>query len=168
MFKSLLLIALFFGLSISVNAQEGWFKQLFNEKVTIGFPAEGKRTSESTYVFKDSIGSVYGLVMVPLDKKSFVGKTTTDTLVVRYKFIDMVVENLKAKMPKYTIGAVKINKLNDLKIYHLEGVNTENKSSVFVNMVLVDDISYSLMCILADSADTKNKDIFLNNITIEN
>ena len=165
--KNLILMTLLLATSTIVNAQEGWFKQLFNEKVTIGFPLEGKRASESTYIAKDSLGAVYGVVMAPLDQKSFTGQTATDSVMVRYKFIDIIVNELKAKMPTYAIGDVKISKLNDLKVYHLEGINAENKSQVFVNIFLINDISYSLTCFLPNGTNPKNKDLFLSNIMVE-
>ncbi|TKC10596.1 hypothetical protein FA048_10475 [Pedobacter polaris] len=160
------LIVLFSLISLFAKAQTGWVKQKFGEKLTISFPAEVKKVSESTYIAKDSTGTVYGVVIMEIDQSAYQSTLSSDTLLVRLKFIDEVVASIKAKMPKYEIGDVKISETNTIKTYALEGTNPENKSTVYLKIFLVGDVSYSLTCFVPPGLDTKNKDLFLKNFAI--
>lgn len=166
MLKKLYLIAILTGLNLCAIAQKNWIKQKFDDKLTIAFPAEAKKVSESTYIARDSTGSVFGVVIVPIDKSSFLEASNTDSLLTRIKFLDAVVGGIKAKMPKYAIGDIKVNQINNMKTYSLEGINEENKSTVYINIFLLNDISYSLTCFVPAGINLTNKDTFLKGFTI--
>lgn len=166
MLKNILLLTLLSSLSIASKAQTGWVKQKFGDKLTISFPTEAKKASESTYVARDSAGIVYGVVIMEIDQSAYTTTSSSDTALVRLKFIDEVVESVKAKMPKYAIGDLKINEVNKTKTYSLNGKNEENQSTVHLNIFLIGDVSYSLTCFLPAGVDGKNKDAFLNSFVI--
>lgn len=149
------------------NAQTGWVKHKFGDKLTINFPSEPKKANESTYIAKDSTGTVYGVVIMEIDPSAYKTTLSSDTLLVRLKFIDEVVGSIKSKMPKYTIGDLKKGQQNKIKTYSLEGVNPENKSTVHLNILMIDNVSYSLTCFLPAGVDNKNKDAFLKSFTVE-
>lgn len=165
--KKNLLLALLISFTSYASAQTGWIKQKFGDKLTISFPSEPKKANESTYIAKDSTGTVYGVVIMEIDPSAYKTTLSSDTLLVRLKFIDEVVGSIKSKMPKYTIGDLKKGEQNKIKTYSLEGVNPENKSTVHLNILMVDNVSYSLTCFLPAGVDNKNKDAFLKNFTIE-
>lgn len=167
MFKKYIVVCLLVFIGLFANAQTGWVKQQFNNKVTIGFPAEIKKASETTYMAKDSIGTVFALVLIDIDKSAYLEATATDTLLTRIKFIDNVVNDIKVKMPKYAIGDVKISQINNTKIYSLTGLNAENQSNVYISIFLAGDTSYSLTCFLPAGANPQNKDIFLKNFVVD-
>lgn len=166
MFKKLSIVAILISLNLYANAQKDWVKQKFDDKLTISFPAEAKKVTESTYIARDSTGTVFGVVVVPIDKSSFLEATSTDSLLTRIKFIDVVVGGIKTKMPKYAIGDIKVSQVNNVKTYSLEGVNDENKSTVYINIFLVNDISYSLTCFVPAGISPANKDIFFKGFSI--
>jgi len=166
MLKKLYLIAILISLNFYVHAQKDWVKQKFDDKLTIAFPAEAKKVSESTYIARDTTGTVFGVVVVPIDKSSFLEATATDSLLTRIKFIDVVVGGIKSKMPKYAIGDIKVNQVNNIKTYSLEGVNDENKSTVYINIFLLNDISYSLTCFVPAGISTANKDVFFKGFSV--
>ena len=124
-------------IAIGVNAQQNWVKQKFGERLTLNFPAETKKVGDFTYLTKDSTGTVYGVVIMEIDPSAYKTTLSTDTLLTRLKFIDEVVASVKTKMPKYAIGDVKIKEKYNIKNYLLEGLNTENKSTVYLNIFLV-------------------------------
>ncbi|RZK52391.1 MAG: hypothetical protein EOO91_19415, partial [Pedobacter sp.] len=113
MLKKLFLVAILTGLNLYAVAQKDWIKQKFDDKLTIAFPAETKKVSESTFIARDSTGTVFGVVVVPIDKSSFLEATSTDSLLTRIKFLDVVVGGIKAKMPKYAIGDIKVSQVNN-------------------------------------------------------
>jgi hypothetical protein len=166
MFKKLYLAAILIGLNLSAIAQKNWVSQKFDDKLTIAFPAEAKKVSESTFVARDSTGTVFGVVVVPIDKSSFLEATSTDSLLTRIKFIDVVVGGIKSKMPKYAIGDIKVNQVNNIKTYSLEGINEENKSTVYINIFLLNDVSYSLTCFVPAGISTANKDVFFKGFSV--
>ena len=166
MFQKAIIILCLLLMSQFTKAQTGWVKQKFGDKLTIGFPAEVKKVNETTYIAKDSTGTVYGVVIVEMDKSNYLQASATDSLLAKLKFIDMVVGSIKTKMPKYAIGDVKISEINEVKTYSLAGLNEENKASVYINIFLVDDISYSLTCFVPANANPKNKAVFMQNFSI--
>ncbi|TCC89096.1 hypothetical protein EZ428_15450 [Pedobacter frigiditerrae] len=166
MFKKLSIVVILVSLNFCANAQKDWVKQKFDERLTLSFPAETKKVSESTYIARDSTGTVFGVVVVPIDKSSFLSATSTDSLLTRIKFIDVIVGDIKSKMPKYAIGDIKVNQVNNVKTYSLEGINEENKSTVYINIFLVNDISYSLTCFVPAGISTANKDVFFKGFSI--
>ncbi len=166
MFKKLSIIAILIGLNFCANAQADWVKQKFGDNLTIKFPAAAKKVSESTYIARDTTGTVFGVVVVPIDKNSFLEATSTDSLLTRIKFIDVVVGGIKSKMPKYAIGDIKVNQVNNIKTYSLEGANEENKSTVYINIFLLNDVSYSLTCFVPAGISTANKDVFFKGFSV--
>ncbi|RZL50275.1 MAG: hypothetical protein EOP00_05160 [Pedobacter sp.] len=166
MYKNILFTFFFLVTVMYANAQNGWVQQKFGEQLTIGFPTEAKKVSETTYIAKDSTGTVYGVVIMEIDQSAYKTTLSSDTLLTRLKFIDEVVASIKTKMSKYAIGNVRVGETNKIKTYALEGINSENQSSVYLNIFLVGDVSYSLTCFVPAGSDTKNKDIFLKNFTV--
>ncbi len=166
MLRRIIVLVILLCINFYAMAQKNWVKQKFSDKLTISFPAEVKKASESTYIARDSTGTVFGVVILPIDKSSFLEATSTDSLLTRIKFIDVVVRGIKTKMPKYAIGDLKINQVNHMKTYMLEGLNDENKSMVYINIFLIDDVSYSLTCFVPAGVNPANKDLFLTNFTI--
>lgn len=166
MFKKLLIVLLLTYIGSVANAQTDWVTKKFGDKLTLDFPNEAKKVSGSTYISKDSTGIVYGVVIMEIDQSAYKTTLSSDTLLVRLKFIDEVVSSVKTKMPKYAIGDVKISTSGNIKTYALEGINEENKSTVYLKIFLIGDISYSLTCFVPSGLDTKNKDKFLNSFVI--
>ena len=166
MLKNIIAVFILSVAFLSAKAQTGWVKQKFGDQLTLNFPVEAKKVGESTYIAKDSTGTVYGVVVMEIDQSAYKTTLRSDTLMVRLKFIDEVVASVKAKMPKYTIGNLKIAETNHIKTYALDGKNEENQSTVHLNIFLLGDVSYSLTCFLPAGIDAKNKDAFLNGFTI--
>ena len=166
MIKNILSILTILTATITVNAQENWVKQKIGDKLTLNFPVEAKKVNESTYLAKDSTGTVYGVVIMEIDQSAYKTTLSSDTLLTRLKFIDEVVASVKSKMPKYAIGNIKVAQNNTIKSYLLEGINAENKSTVYLNIFLVGDVSYSLTCFVPDGVDNSNKNYFLSNFTV--
>lgn len=166
MVKNILIVFILSLTIFSASAQTGWVKQKFGDRLTLNFPVEAKKVAESTYLAKDSTGAVYGVVIMEIDQSAYKTTLSADTLMVRLKFIDEVVGSIKAKMPKYTIGDLKIAEVNKVKTYSLNGKNDENQSTVHLNIFLIGDVSYSLTCFLPAGLDTKNKDAFLNGFAV--
>jgi hypothetical protein len=164
--KIFLLFILINTFSFATKGQTGWVKQKFGDKLTISFPTEAKKANETTYVARDSAGTVYGVVIMEIDQSAYTTTLSSDTALVRLKFIDEVVGSVKAKMPKYAIGDLKISEVNNTKTYSLNGKNEENQSTVHLNIFLIGDVSYSLTCFSPAGVDGKNKDAFLNSFVI--
>ncbi|RYG30590.1 MAG: hypothetical protein EOO01_36520, partial [Chitinophagaceae bacterium] len=75
-------------------------------------------------VLDDLQNDVSGEAEFTVNGEPYSGTTlSSDTLLVRLKFIDEVVGSIKSKMPKYTIGDLKKGQQNKIKTYSLEGVN---------------------------------------------
>lgn len=152
--------------SIQVNAQKDWFKQKISDKVSVNFPIEPTKQNENSFTLKDKDGLIFVVSVVDLLKATGMSLEQFNSNVETQEFIDGFMEGLIPTMPKYTFKDTKIIKVKGFTTYQIIGRNEASKSTVYINSVFIDGIGHSLACLVADGKDTKNKDIFLNEIYI--
>lgn len=150
---------------IYANAQEGWFKQKISEKVTVNFPAEPKKINEMNYgINKD--GVIYLVTFVDVLKATGMKKEDFDIGLPTQQFADDFSTGLIGTMTGYTFGKTKVNIVKEHTAYQMSGRNEEKKTNVYLNIVFVDGIAYSISCYIPDEKTDKYKDTFLSNIQI--
>lgn len=149
-----------------LHAQENWFQHKANDKITIGFPSQPKKVTESSYFLKDTTGVIYGVSVIDIAKSINMEADAFNDAVVTQEFADQFLEGLAPTMPKYTFKPIKIVRLKNYPTYYIEGRDDVNKTTAYFNSVFIDGVSYNLTCILPDGKSGKNKDIFLTNISI--
>ncbi|TKC10595.1 hypothetical protein FA048_10470 [Pedobacter polaris] len=166
MLKKSILILFLSVLSVCVNAQEGWFKQKISEKVSVTFPLEPKKINEQNYGIKDAEGVVYLVSFVDLLKATGMPLNEFNEKIKAQQFADDFMGGLTPTMPKFIFKAAKISTLKGYTAYQVIGRDEPNKSTIAMNIVFVDGIAYSITNIITDGKNTKNRDIFLTNISI--
>lgn len=162
--KSILLLFVAFA-SFTVKAQEGWFKQKIDEKVTVNFPFEPKKINEMNYgINKD--GVIYLVTFIDILKSTGMKKEDFDAGVSTQQFADEFASGLIGTMSGYTFGTTKITTAKDYPAYQMSGRNEEKKTNVYLNIVFINGIAYSISCYVPDGKEIKFKDIFLSNIFV--
>lgn len=162
--KSIILLFIIVA-SIHVNAQEGWFKQKINEKVTVNFPYEPKKINDMNYgINKD--GVIYLVTFIDILKATGMKKEDFDSGVTTQQFADDFASGLIGTMSGYSFGKTKIAVVKDAPAYQMSGRNEEKKTNTYLNIVFVDGIAYSISCYIPDGKLEKYKDTFLTNIHI--
>jgi len=151
--------------SFSVKAQEGWFTQKIDEKVTVNFPFEPKKINEQNYgINKD--GVIYLVTFINILKATGMTKEDFDAGVSKQQFADDFAGGLIGKMPGYTFGKTKVTTSKDYPAYQMSGRNDEKKINIYLNIVFINGIAYSISCYVPDGKEIRFKDIFLTNIFV--
>lgn len=166
MLKKSILILFLSVLSIYVNAQEGWFKQKINEKVTVNFPAEPQKLSDSNYGIKDKDDVIFLVSFVDLLGPSGLSLEEFNKNVVLQSWANDFMAGLAPTLSKYVFKSAIISTLKGYTTYYITGRDDTNKSTIYMNIFFVNGISYSITSIVPDGKNTKNTDIFLTNIVI--
>lgn len=161
------LIILFISVTVtSVSAQEGWFKQKINEKVTVNFPLQPKIINEQSYGVKDKDDVVFLVSSVDLLNITKLSLEEFNKNVVLQSWADQFMEGLTPTMPKFIFKSAKIITLKNQPAYYVTGRDDAGKSTVYINIVFVDGTAHSITSLVPDGKSTKNTDIFLTNIII--
>ncbi|MFD0940989.1 hypothetical protein [Pedobacter boryungensis] len=163
--KSILLLFVVVS-SIQVNAQKDWFKQKINDKVSVNFPIEPKKINEQSYGVRDQDNVVYLVSVVDLLKTTGLSLEDFNAGVVKQTFADEFMEGLMPTMAKYTFKPAKIIAVKGNTAYSVFGRDDVNKNTLYMNIVFVDGIAYSITSILPDGKDFKNISTYLNEIYI--
>jgi hypothetical protein len=166
MLKKSILFLLLLTTSILAQAQEKWFLQKINDKVSVNFPQESKKMGENSFGINTKDSTIYVVSVVDLLTAIGMNLTTFNAEVETQGFVDGFMEGLTPTMPQYKFSPTKVIKVKGLPAYEIMGRNEERKNTVYMTVVFVDGVSYTLACLLADGKDPRNKDKFLNEIYI--
>ncbi|RZK52392.1 MAG: hypothetical protein EOO91_19420 [Pedobacter sp.] len=161
-----MLILFLSSVSIYVNAQEGWFKQKINEKVTVNFPIEPKKLSDSNFGIKDKDDVIFLVSFVDLLTATGLSLDEFNKNIVLQSFADEFMAGLVPNLPKYVFKQANITTLKGYTTYSATGRDDTNKSTIYMNICFVNGISYSITSIVPDGKSTQNTNIFLNNIFV--
>jgi hypothetical protein len=160
-------LLLFFALtSICVNAQNKWFMQKINDKVSVSFPLEPKKLTDNNYGVRDKNDVAFLVSFVELLKVTQMTLEQFNASTITQEFADQFMEGLKPKLAKFTFGNHKIVKVKGNTTYQVSGRSEEMKTNIYMNIVFVDGTSYSLTSLVPDGKPTKEKDIFLSEIYV--
>jgi len=160
-------LVLFLALASFVsNAQQGWFKQKINAKVTVGFPLEPKKVNENSYVVKDADENIYVLTSLDMLAVTKMSLEEFNSGIVTQQFADEFLSGLAPSMPAYTFKDIKITKIKDQVVYQIEGRDDKNQATIYFNIFFIDGFSYSVTCMHKDGKPTRTRDLFLTNIYI--
>ncbi|WP_316767789.1 hypothetical protein [Pedobacter frigiditerrae] len=166
MLKKSILILFLSVVSIYVNAQEGWFKQKINDKVTVNFPVESKKINENSYGIRDKDDVVFLVSSVDLLKITNLSLEEFNKNIVLQSWADEFMAGLTPTMPKFAFKTAEIIKLKGQTAYHVTGRDDAAKTTVYMNIVFVDGTAHSVTSLVPDGKSTKNTDLFLTNIFI--
>lgn len=168
MIKKLMLISLFVFVGAQIKAQDGWVKQKIDDHVTVGFPVAPKKINDNSTGIRDQEGVIY--MVTNLDLVKIMGTTVENfnAQVGTPTFADEFLKGMKTSTPNFVLSPIKITKLKEKPCYQLSGRDDKSKTTMYMNIVFVDGISYSLTAIVPDGKSLNNKDIFLTNITVVN
>jgi hypothetical protein len=166
MLKKSTLVCFLFLASVCANAQDKWFNQKINEKVSVNFPVEPRKINEQNYGIKDANDIVFLVSSVDLLKATGLSLEEFNKGVVNQQFADEFMGGLTPTMPKYTFKPAKIITLKGNTAYQTSGRDEVNKSTIYMNIVFVDGIAHSITSILPDGKDSKNTVKFLNELYI--
>jgi hypothetical protein len=167
MVKKIALVALLILTSLQIWAQEGWVKQQLSDRVTVSFPLTPSKINDNSFGAKDAEGTTLVAMAMDLAKMMEMPVAKFNEKVATTDFAEIFYRNFTPTLPNYVFKPLKITELKGQPCYQLIGRSEQIKRTVYINVVFVDGISYSLSAIQADGASLQNKDLFLSNITVK-
>jgi len=151
---------------LTTFAQKNWVKQKLTNQVTVAFPVAPTKTAGTTFALKGTTNTIYTVTYsfiaqnLKIDQKAF-GK-----LAATNEFASDFLASLQTTLPGYNLEEVKIKQHKNYVSYITEGKNANEKKSIFMHIIFVNGIYYSLSVVIPEGESLQNKDIFLNGFQI--
>jgi hypothetical protein len=146
--------------------QKKWHPQKLTNKFTVNFPSVPTRTAGTTFALKDTTNAIYTATYsfiaqnLKIDERAFAKLVTTN------EFANEFLSSLQITLPQYELSDIKIKQHKNYVTYQTEGKSESQQKSIFLNIIFVDGIYYSLSCALPDGQDNSNKELFLQSFKI--
>lgn len=152
--------------SVFAFAQKNWVKQKLTNRLTVAFPAAASKTAGTTFALKDTTGIIYTATYSFIAQNLKIDQRAFSKLVTTNEFSSEFLSGLQTTLAGYNLQEIKIKQHKNYVSYTTEGKNEEEHKSIFLNIIFVDGIYYSLSCVLPDGQNLQNKDIFLNSFQL--
>jgi len=166
MMKKTALICCLLFISVATFAQKNWVKQKITNRLTVSFPSAPAKTAGTTFALKDTTNTVYTATYsfiaqnLKIDEKAFAKLVTTS------EFSDEFLNGLQTTLPGYNLSEIKIKQNKNYVSYFTEGKNEEEHKSIFMHILFIDGIYYSLSCVAPEGANLQNNTTFLKNFQV--
>lgn len=164
--KKIALICFLICSSFLVFAQKNWVKQKLTNRVTVSFPSAPTKTAGTTFALKDTTGIVYTVTYSFIAQNLKIDERAFSKLVTTNEFAGEFLSGLQTTLSGYNLEQVKIKQYKNYVSYLTEGKNEDEKKSIFMHIIFVDGIYYSLSVVIPDGANNQHKDIFLNSFQV--
>lgn len=164
--KRIALICLLIMCHCFAFAQKNWYTQKLTSNFAASFPAAPMKTAGTTFALKDSTNTIFTATYsfiaqnLKIDQKAFAKLLTTN------EFASEFLSGLQTTLPQYNLANITVKQHKDYVTYQTEGKDVEQQKSIFLNIVFVDGIYYSLSCAIPEGQSHSNKDAFLQNFKI--
>ncbi|MDQ8004230.1 MAG: hypothetical protein REI64_05475 [Pedobacter sp.] len=167
MMKKTALICCLLFISVATFAQKNWVKQKITNRLTVAFPSAPAKTAGTTFALKDTTNTVFTATYSFIAQNLKIDEKAFAKLVATSEFSEEFLSGLQTTLAGYNLQEIKIKQHKNYISYTTEGKNEEEKKSIFLNIIFVDGIYYSLSCVVPDRHSLQNKDIFLNSFQIK-
>ncbi|SOD11350.1 hypothetical protein [Pedobacter xixiisoli] len=152
--------------SVFVFAQKTWVKQRVTNRVIVAFPTAPSKTAGTTFALKDTTNTVYTVTYSFIAQNLKIAPKAFNKLVMTNEFASEFLSGLQTTLAGYNLEQVKIKQNKNYVSYLTEGKNENEKKSIFMHIIFVDGVYYSLSVVIPDGESLQNKDIFLNNFQV--
>lgn len=147
--------------------QKKWHSQKLTNKFTVNFPAAPTKTAGTTFALKDTTtNAIYTATYSFIAQNLKIDERAFSKLVTTNEFANEFLSSLQITLSQYELSDIKIKQHKNYVTYQTEGKSESQQKSIFMNIIFVDGIYYSLSCALPDGQDNGNKELFLQSFKI--
>ncbi|RZK90685.1 MAG: hypothetical protein EOO98_07835 [Pedobacter sp.] len=164
--KKIVLICFLIFVCVATFAQKDWIKQKVTNRVIVAFPTAPSKTAGTTYALKDTTNTIYTVTYSFIAQNLKIDQKAFNKLVTTNEFASEFLSGLQTTLAGYNLEQVKIKQNKNYVSYLTEGKNDDEKKSIFMHVIFVDGIYYSLSVVVPDGENLQNKDIFLSNFQV--
>lgn len=164
--KRICITCLLLFTAIAGFSQKNWIKQKITSRLTVSFPAAPTKTASTTFALKDTTNTIFTTTYSFIAQNLKIDEKAFAKLVITPEFSEDFLNSLQATLPGYNLSAIDVKQSKNHVSYFTEGKNEEEHKSIFMHILFVDGIYYSLSCIVPDGASTQNKNYFLSSFQV--
>ncbi len=165
--KKIVLTLIILLSSLISFAQKNWVKQKLNNSFVVSFPAAPTQTAGTTYAYRDSASNtIYTATYSRIAEHMKIEQKAFHQIIKTSEFATEFLNILEATLPQYELDEIVIKKEKNQIIYLTNGKEEATEKSIFLKVIFVDGLYYSLSVVLPDSSNSKRKDIFLSSYQI--
>ena len=148
------------------NMYPDWIDYNIDNKVSVKLPAEPTRINDNTVMAatKDSTSCI--ITLDDFQKTANLDSARLSLMLPTKEFADGIKNGMLENMPGFTLGEIKVGKLNGHYTYTIEGGNPTRKLKCYSYMVVIGKDMYSLSAVMSDKKAPKDKDKFFASLNI--
>lgn len=166
MLKKIALLSLLTIISAFSYAQKNWVKQKLATRFVASFPTTPTQTASTTYALKDTTNTIFTATYSAIAQNLNVQPKAFARLATTTEFATDFLNSLQATLLAYDLSEIKINAEKNFVSYTLNGPNRDAESTIFLKIIFIDGVYYSLSCVLPNQLSPKQKDLFLTGFQI--
>jgi hypothetical protein len=151
-----------------VYAQDAWVHHMADNRISVKFPNEPKEVMAGTFAThdKDSVG--YALTVVDFVTVAGIDSVTLAPMKDTPQFAAQLKQGMGSSLPGFVLDDFIIGKWKGFTSYTTAGVNSAQKTKMYLFMVLIGNKMYSLSNVVPDGKSTKGCDQFFSSLTLTN
>ncbi|MCZ2225082.1 MAG: hypothetical protein LC122_15785 [Chitinophagales bacterium] len=167
-FLHLAIMLLFSLITISVNAQTHWVKTQIDKRVSVKLPKAPTLIGDEeniAYQFAFDDSTLCVITITDLGKLGL-DSATLASLVEKEEFFEQFKVSFLSQSANAEIKKSEIAKWNDYVCYNIELIETEKDLQSYFKCVFIGSDLYLFTSTIKNGRDTKNKDLFFQNIEL--
>lgn len=149
-----------------VYAQDGWVSHKADNRISVKFPNEPKEVIAGTFAThdKDSVG--YALTVIDFVTAAGIDSVTLAPMKDTPEFAAQLKQGIGSSLPGVVLDDFTIGKWKGFSSYSTAGVNSSQKTKMYMFMVLIGNKLYSLSTVAPAGKSTKGRDNFFSSLTL--
>ncbi|WP_461790130.1 hypothetical protein [Pedobacter sp.] len=164
--KKFAILSFLLLISCAIFAQKKWHTQKLTNKFTANFPSAPAKTAGTTFALKDSTNTIFTATYSFIAQNLKIDERAFSKLVTTTEFANEFLSSLQTTLPQYELADIRVKQHKNYVSYQTEGKSDTQQKSIFLNIIFVDGIYYSLSCAIPNGQNQDNKDIFLQSFKV--
>jgi hypothetical protein len=166
--KIISLVILTFVIVTFALAQTTWVNHKADNRISVKLPNEPKEIIAGTFVSRDKDSITYIFTVVDFVAVAGIDSTALAPMQDSPEFASQLKTGITSSLPDVSIDDFKVSKWKGHSCYTTTGVNSKDKSKMYMFMVLVGNKLYSLSTVIPDGKSAAGRDEFFASLTLTN
>ena len=151
-----------------VHAQAGWVSHKADNRISVKFPNEPKEVIIGTFAAHDKDSVSYIFTVVDFVAVANIDSTALAPMQDTPEFAAQLKQGINSSLAGVALDDFTIGKWKGHSSYTTTGVNSAQKTKIYMFMVLVGNKMYSLSAVIPDGKTNKGRDDFFASLALSN
>jgi len=149
-------------------AQTAWITHKADNRISVKFPGEPKEVIAGTFAMRDKDSVAYVFTVVDFVAVAGIDSTALAPMQDSPEFASQLKTGITSSLPGVAIDDFKVGKWKGHSSYTTSGVNTKDKSKMYMFMVLIGNKLYSLSAVIPEGKAITSRDEYFASLTLSN